>query len=154
MTRYQLSVLWEIPLAVLSFLFYKLMKFVIGNLNTIYLYFNQGKALQWRVLSAETLKTPLFLPVLMTKGPRWNTHAIIGTVGPFSVNSSMGLDIECANMSAKSWIAVVYSFPYYQTVASISSEISKSEAQCSSLSLNLSNTFLALRRGMSIELLI
>ncbi len=42
MTQYQLSVLWEIPLAVLSFLFYKLMKFVIGNLSTIYLYFNQG----------------------------------------------------------------------------------------------------------------
>ncbi len=146
MTQYQLSVLWEIPLAVLSFLFYKLMKFVIGNLNTIYLYFNQGKASQWRVLSAETLKTPLFLPVLMTKkGPRWNTHAIIGTVGPFSVNSSIGLDRESADMSAKSWIAVVYSFPYYQTIGNISSDSSKPEAQWSSLSLKPGKYWIGLR---------
>ena len=145
MTRYNLSVLWEIPLAVLSFLFYKLMKFVIGNLSIIYLYFNQGKAHQWHVLSAETLKIPLFLPLSMTKGPRWNTHAIIGTLGPFSVKSSMGLDIESADMSAKSWIAVVYSFPYFQTIGSIRSDSSKSEAQWSLLSLKPGKYWIGLR---------
>lgn len=135
MTRHQLSLLGEIPLAVLSFLFYKLMKFVIGNLNTIYLYFNQEKACQWRVLSAETLKNPLSLPVIMTKGPRWNTHAIVGTLGPFSVNSSIDFERESADMSAKSWFAVVYSFPYYQTISNISSDSSQSEDQSSLLSL-------------------
>ncbi len=145
MKRHQLSLLGEIPLAILSFFFYKLMKFVIGNLYIIYLYFNQEKARQWRVLSAETLKTPLSLPVLMTKGPRWNTHAIIGTLGPFSVNSSISLDRESADMSAKSWFAVVYSFPDYQTIGNISSDSSKPEDQWSSLSLKPGKYTLGLR---------
>ena len=145
MTHARLSVLWEIPLAILSFLFYKSMKFVIGNLYIIYLYFNQEKARQWRVLSAETLKNPLSLPFLMTKGPRWNTHAIIGTLGPFSVKSSLDLDIESAHMSAKSWIAVVYSFPYYQTIGHIRSDSSKSGARWSSLSLKPGKYSIGLR---------
>ena len=114
-----LSFLGEIPLAVLSFLFYKITKFIIGNLFTIYLAINKDKASQWRVLSQETIDSPLTLPVLMTKGPRWNTHAIIGTLGPFSVNESIAIDLESANNSAQSWIAVVYSFPSYKTVTSI-----------------------------------
>ena len=122
MTQNKLSLLWEAPLAILSFLFYKLMKFVIGNLYTIYLFFNQEKSRQWRILSAETLDSAMSLPVLMTKGPRWNTHAIIGTLGPFSVNSYISLERELADMSAKSWFAVVYSFPDYQTIANISSD--------------------------------
>ena len=73
----QLILVWEIPLALLSLLFYKVMKFIIGNLFTIYLAVNKNKASQWRVLSQETLDSALSLPVLMTKGPRWNTHARI-----------------------------------------------------------------------------
>ncbi|MGK7938082.1 MAG: DUF6208 family protein [Xenococcaceae cyanobacterium] len=117
-----LSFLGEIPLAVLSFLFYKITKFIIGNLFTIYLAINKDKVSQWRVLSQETIDSPLTLPVLMTKGPRWNTHAIIGTLGPFSVNESIAIDLESANNSAQSWIAVVYSFPSYKTVTSIKSD--------------------------------
>ena len=117
-----LTFFWEIPLAFLSFLFYKVTKFIIGNLFTIYLAVNKDKASQWRVLSQETLDSPLTLPVLMTKGPRWNTHAIIGTLGPFSVDKSIAIDLESANNSAKSWIAVIYSFPGYKTVTSIKSD--------------------------------
>ncbi len=117
-----LSFLGEIPLAVLSFFCYKITKFIIGNLFTVYLAINKDKASQWRVLSQETIDSPLTLPVLMTKGPRWNTHAIIGTLGPFSVNESIAIDLESANNSARSWIAVVYSFPSYKTVTSIKSD--------------------------------
>jgi Family of unknown function (DUF6208) len=116
------SLVWEIPLAILSFFFYKAMKFLIGNLYTIYLAINKKNASQWRVLSAETLKSPLSLPVLMTKGPRWNTHAIIGTLGPFLVKDTIAIDTESANSSARSWIAVIYSFPGYNTVTSLESE--------------------------------
>jgi hypothetical protein len=119
MKNNQIELLWEIPLAFLSFLFYKIMKFVIGNLYTIYLSFQKKKATQWRVLSQETLDSPLSLPVLMTKGPRWNTHAIIGTVGPFPVQEEISLDVKLANNSARSWIAVVYSFPSYKTITTI-----------------------------------
>ena len=114
--------LWEIPLALFSFVFYKVMKFIIGNLFTVYLAFDQKKANQWRVLSQKTINAPLVLPVLMTKGPRWNTHAVIGTLGPFAVQESVEIDIETANNSARSWIAVVYSFPGYKTITSLESE--------------------------------
>ena len=109
------------------------MKSIVGNLFTIYLYINKKKASQWRVLSADIVKSPLNLAVLMTKGPRWNTHAIIGTLGPFSVQQSITIDSKCANNSAKSWIAVVYSFPSYETIASIES----AQANCEQTSLQL-----------------
>lgn len=114
--------LWEIPLALLSFLFNKAMKFAIGNLFTVYLAINKKKASQWRVLSEKMINAPLILPVLMTKGPRWNTHAVIGTLGPFKVAETIAIDLETANKSSASWIAVVYSFPKYQTIASVESE--------------------------------
>lgn len=114
--------LWEIPLALLSFVFYKIMKFLIGILFTVYLAINQEKASQWRFFSKKMIAAPLILPVLMTKGPRWNTHAVIGTLGPFKVEQEFALDIESANNSAASWIAVVYSFPRYKTITSIESD--------------------------------
>ena len=119
--------LWEIPLALLSFGFNKVMKLAIGNLFTIYLAVNKKKASQWRVLSAKMIKAPLILPVLMTKGPRWNTHAIIGTLGPFKVAETIAIDLETANKSSRSWIAVVYSFPGYKTITSVESEQITSE---------------------------
>ena len=122
-----ISLVWEVPLALLSFGFYKIMKLMIGNLFTVYLAINRDKANQWRILSQEVIDSPLSLPVLMTKGPRWNTHAVIGTLGPFKVNNSLTLDLESANNSAGSWIAVVYSFPSYKTVTSIESDQVKSE---------------------------
>jgi hypothetical protein len=137
--------IWEIPLALLSFVFYKVMKLAIGNLFTIYLAINQKKASQWRVLSQETIDTFLSLPVLMTKGPRWNTHAIIGTLGPFSVKKSISLDLQSANNSAQSWIAVVYSFPNYQTITSLESNQINSALQWQSIQLQPGKYSLGLR---------
>ncbi|MEL6579698.1 MAG: DUF6208 family protein [Cyanobacteria bacterium J06621_12] len=115
--------LWSIPLSLLSWLFNKFVKLAIGILFTIYLALNKSKAKQWRVLSAKMINAPLILPVMMTKGPRWNTHAIIGTLGPFKVEKAIALNTEIANQSAGSWIAVVYSFPGYKTVTSLTSEM-------------------------------
>ena len=114
--------LWEIPLAILSFVFNKIVKLAIGILFTVYLALNKSKAKQWRVLSEKMINAPLILPVMMTKGPRWNTHAIIGTLGPFEVEQAIAINAAIANKSARSWIAVVYSFPRYRTVTSLESE--------------------------------
>lgn len=114
--------LWEVPLALLSWSFNKIVKFAIGNLFTVYLALNKSKASQWRVLSEKMINAPLILPVMMTKGPRWNTHAIIGTLGPFKVERAIAINTETANQSARSWIAVVYNFPGYKTVTSLESE--------------------------------
>jgi len=118
----QMWLLWEIPLACLSFVFNKIVKFAIGNLFAVYLVLNKKKASEWRVLSEKTINAPLVLPVMMTKGPRWNTHATIGTLGPFKVKSAIAIDTKTANQSSRSWIAVVYSFPGYKTITSIESE--------------------------------
>lgn len=118
----------EIPLAILSFIFYKIVKFIIGILYTIFLFIKKDQASQWRVLSAQTLETFLSLPVLMTKGPRWNTHAIIGTLGPFQVQETITLDLNIIKQSAQSWIVVIYSFPRYQTITNLdSNQIDSSE---------------------------
>lgn len=111
----------EIPLAVLSFLFYKGMKFLIGNLYTLYLIKDREKASRWRILSGENLRSPVSVPVLMTKGPRWNTHAIIGTLGPFAVRESIAVHLPTLKNSAKSWILVIYSFPGYETITNLDS---------------------------------
>jgi hypothetical protein len=140
-----LSFIWEIPLAFLSFFFYKAIKFLIGNLYTLYLLIDKKKTSQWRVLSAENLKSPLSLPVLMTKGPRWNTHAIIGTLGPFSVKESIAIDLDSANYSARSWIAVIYSFPDYQTITSLESNKLKSQEKWVSLKLKPGKYSIGLR---------
>ena len=123
----KLFLLWEILLALLSFVFNKVMKFVIGNLFTVYLAVNKKKASGWRVLSKKMIDAPLVLPVLMTKGPRWNTHAVIGTLGPFAVRETIAIDVKTANQSSGSWIAVIYSFPGYKTITSIESEKIASE---------------------------
>jgi hypothetical protein len=112
---------WEIPVAIASFILFKIVKLVVGVLYTLYLGINQKVATQWRVLSAETLASPLSLPVLMTKGPRWNTHAIIGTVGPFKVTKELSLDTKMIAKSARSWTAAIYSYPTYRTVGNLGS---------------------------------
>jgi len=117
----KISLLIEIPLAILSFLFAKINKFLIGNLYYIYLKINKNKANQWRVIDNNLVASNLNLAVLMTKAPRWNTHAIIGTLGPFAVESTLSLDSKSANDSTKSWIAIFYDFPNYKTITTIES---------------------------------
>ncbi len=111
----------EIPLAIASFLIFKLLKLIIGVLYALYLGANRQLFSQWRLLSADTLASPLSLPVLMTKGPRWNTHAIIGTVGPFKVKEELALDGRAIAQSARSWTAAIYSYPSYRTVDNLGS---------------------------------
>ena len=127
--------LWEIPLALLSFVFNKIVKLVIGILFTVYLALNKSKAKQWRVLSEKMINAPLILPVMMTKGPRWNTHAIIGTLGPFKVENKIAIDIATASQSARDWIAAVYSFPDYKTVAGLASNKINSDSKWQEIKL-------------------
>ena len=136
--------LWEFLGALLSFLFNKAMKLTIGTLYLVYLAFSQ-KAYQWQVLSAETLKSPLSLPVLMTKAPRWNTHAIIGTLGPFKVKETLEIDLQSAYRSASSWIAIFYSFPGYQTIASLESKHYNLEEQWATVPLKPGKYTIGLR---------
>lgn len=141
------SIFWllEIPLALLSFIFYKIMKILIGIIFTVYLAVNKEKASQWRFFSQKMISAPLILPVLMTKGPRWNTHAVIGTLGPFKVEQEFALDLDSANNSAASWIAVVYSFPSYKTITSLESNKISAQEKWHSVSLKPGKYTLGIR---------
>ena len=147
------SIFWllEISLAILSFIFYKIMKFLIGIVFTVYLAVNKEKASQWRFFSQKMITAPLILPVLMTKGPRWNTHAVIGTLGPFLVKKEFALDVESANSSAGSWIAVVYSFPSYKTITSLDSNKINSQGKWYPVTLKPGKYTLAIRYYNRVE---
>ncbi|WP_019509580.1 DUF6208 family protein [Pleurocapsa sp. PCC 7319] len=139
------ELLWEIPLALFSFVFFKLMKFAIRNLYNFRLSRSDQQNLKWLPLSKDILKTPITLPFWMTFGPRLNTHAIIATVGPFKVNKSLDLLVEAAEKSAKSWTIVVYKFPDYQTVIRLGYGDSKYDNQWESIELPSGKYLLGLR---------
>lgn len=140
-----MKLIWEIPLALFSFIFYKVMRIFIGGVYAAYLAKNQETAKQWRVLSAETLKNPIALPVIMTRGPRWNTHALVASAGPFAVQESLAVDVESAQKSAQSWTIVVYSYPSYQTIFNFGSLSSACTEPWESVKLNPGQYTLVLR---------
>src|SRR2546430_1025503 len=114
-------VFWEVPLALVSFVFYKVVRWLLRRVANLHFRPGTEKARHWRVLSAETLKNPLALPLLMTSAPRWNTHAVVATAGALRVERTLGVDVEAAARSAQSWTLVVYTFPGFRTVAGIDS---------------------------------
>jgi Family of unknown function (DUF6208) len=115
------KLIWEIPLSVCSWLYFKEMKFILGRLYTFALSRMTYEAHDWKVFNEETLRRPLVLPIIATKGPRWNTHAVIVTAGPLEVTSRLSIEVATAFASASSWSIVLYANPGYETVASIES---------------------------------
>ena len=115
------SLLWQIPLSVCSWLFFHVVKFILGRLYTYSQARAGGDALQWKTLSRESIAPPLALPIVATKGPRWNTHAVVITVGPVDVKSHLSFRVATASASASSWSIVLYGNPRWETVATIES---------------------------------
>lgn len=97
----------QIPLAIGSFLFFRLMRFVLRGFVALINRARRGKANIWRVVSADLIGKPLALPVFMTKAPRWNPHAIMAMAGPLVVKSSITIHIAQADESAKIWGLVI-----------------------------------------------
>ena len=117
---------WEAVLisllpAVVSFGFFKTVRSVFGRILSAHLKKHPEQAKQWRLLSKESLQTPIALPVVMTTAPRWNPHALIATLGPFPVKQGIRIHVDAADRSAKAWTIVVYSMPGRRTVTSVGS---------------------------------
>ena len=122
-----IAALWRFPLALLSFAFYRYMRFWMRYGMARHFARHPEEALAWRVLSAESIARPWALPAVLTSGPRWNTHAIIATVGPFDVVATIEFDREAASRSAGAWTIVAYRWPRSRTEASIGSRDAGSE---------------------------
>ena len=116
-----IQLVWEAPLAALSFVFYRGMRFIMRRLVVLNSRRKGELGYIWGVVSPEPLNRPLALPAIMTTAPRWNTHAIIGGAGPVRVKESVALNVETLNASAGVWTAVVYRFPGQQLAGLVGS---------------------------------
>jgi hypothetical protein len=119
--------IWELPLAFVSFFFNRLVKNVMRAGLMIHDARNKrsGKAQDWIVLSLDDmLARPGALPLIMTTAPRWNTHAVLATLSPLRVYESIEIDTQAADRSADSWTIVVCTHPGRRTVTSIGSRSS------------------------------
>jgi len=135
----------ELLLAFLSFLFFKTMKFLVGNIYNFHLSHENQENFEWKPLSSDILKTFITLPFWMTWGPRLNTHAIIATVGPFKVNKTIELCVQAAEESAQEWTIVVYTFPGYKTIQRVGTGATKFENKWETLEIEPGNYMLGLR---------
>jgi len=143
--RIALDLVWELPLALLSFGFYRVNRLVISRLYRRFQARLGSRATTWRLLNRETLALPISLPVLMTTGPRWNTHAVIGTLGPLAVSKTLSVRTSTCRESAASWTAVIYRFPDFLTVTQFSSLTSDSRSDWSELELPVGRYILGIR---------
>jgi hypothetical protein len=140
-----IDLLWELPLALLSFGFYRANRLLISRLYRRYQSRLGSRATRWRLLNRSTLAMPISLPVLMTTGPRWNTHALIGTLGPLHVAESLSIRTSICVLSAASWTAVVYRFPDFLTVTQLSSLTTDPHADWSQVDLPAGRYILGIR---------
>jgi hypothetical protein len=139
------DLLWELPLGLLSWGFFHLNKALIARLYQKHLDRKALGSRRWQILSAETLQLPVSLPVLLTKGPRWNTHASIGTLGPLPVQHQLAIHIGEAHRSAEAWSVVVYRYPSFETFRELGSLTTPAEEGWSVLALPAGQYVLGVR---------
>jgi hypothetical protein len=122
------ALLWEVPLSVLSFTGYRIVKHVTRGLRSAMARIDPEHGLRWRPLTSEMFDDWLGVIEMSTLGPRWNPHAVIAGLGPISVTRSIALDLETLWRTSDIWAALVHEFPSYRTVGVISSRTASREA--------------------------
>lgn len=113
------DLIWEVPLALFSYGFFKLVKKFITVLYVTQLKKSQGDEQSWVALDENMMAKPLSVPVLLVNAPRWNTHALIAKTGGISVANTLTVDIATAAKSAFPWTIVLYRYPDFSTVTQI-----------------------------------
>lgn len=147
-----IDLLWELPFALFSFVFYRANRLLISRLYRRFQSRLGSRATRWRLLNRSTLEMPISMPVLMTTGPRWNTHALIGTLGPLAVAESLSIRTSTCLQSAASWTAVVYRFPDFLTVTQLSSLTASASQDWSRLELPSGRYILGVRYyGLALQ---
>ncbi|MDH6058601.1 DUF6208 family protein [Umezakia ovalisporum] len=129
------ELLWEIPLAFLSLVFFKTVRLLIRTIAYINAKFNKKIFFRWLVYSDKILKRPLILPSILVTGPRWNPHAIAAGAGPFDIRESLDIEVKSCIDSAKSWTIGIYRFPDAKIIKHIGSNSSNFQEQWYKLKL-------------------
>jgi acyl transferase domain-containing protein/pimeloyl-ACP methyl ester carboxylesterase/short-subunit dehydrogenase/aryl carrier-like protein len=138
-----IRLLWELPLAPLSFLYFRYMRALVGYGLNRELQKESGR--RWMPLSAELLAMPWATWVFATMGPRWNTHAAVASAGPIDVKKQLSVNVAAAKNAAKSWAITVYTFPEAKTIARIGSIDGPFDSDWETISLLPGRYSLALR---------
>ena len=115
-----LPVFWEIPLGLASFGFSKAVKWTLTFISRYYNPTDTNAKPEWKVVDGDFLQSLIKLLWTMSRA-RWNLHALIAIGGPFTVQSSLTLDVKSLWKSAPSWTAVIYTLKGYQTITSVGS---------------------------------
>lgn len=116
-----LALLPQLPLAVGSWLLYRLARGVVDLIAPRLQASSRASASQWRVHSAALFARPGVFPILLVKGPRWNPHATLAMAGPFPVERRLSVELEPVRASATAWSIVIYDYPGANTVAHLGS---------------------------------
>jgi hypothetical protein len=66
-----------------------------------------GVPLKWRTLS-EDFEKPGVLLAASVLGPRWNCHALLGTLSPILVRETLSVDTAYLGQDSDSWSLVLY----------------------------------------------
>jgi hypothetical protein len=115
------SLLPQLPLALASWLFYRLARLLVDLVAPRLQASSRASASRWRVHSAELFARPGVFPILLVRGPRWNPHAILAMAGPFRVTRTLRVDLDPVRASAGAWSIVIYAYPGARTVAHLGS---------------------------------
>jgi len=126
---------WEIPVAFLSFIFFKTVRLLLRSLANINASINKKTVFRWLVYSDELLRKPLILPSILVTGPRWNPHTIAAGLGPFEVKESLALEVKSCVASAESWSIGIYTFPEAKAIQHIASHHLNLEEEWTQLKL-------------------
>jgi hypothetical protein len=67
-------------------------------------------ALKWKLYS-ERVSRFMGIPYVMLNAPRWNTHALIASIGPVEIKERLILDLAPVGLACRSWTLVLYKQP-------------------------------------------
>ncbi|VAW80209.1 hypothetical protein MNBD_GAMMA12-2520 [hydrothermal vent metagenome] len=121
--RFHVSFILELPLAILSYLFYAIMRLLISITIRFFLLLKRKQAQAWTPLSKRVINNAIMLSAYMTRAPRWNTHAIVASAGPFKVKHTISVCVAEANLATDSWSIVIFKVPRQSIVRLGSSSI-------------------------------
>ncbi len=143
-SQFRLSFVLELPLAILSYIFYSIMRLVIKLTIRFILLLKSKQARLWTPLAERVINNAIMLSAYMTRAPRWNTHAMVASAGPFKVNQTISICIEEANQSTDSWSIVIFKVPR-KTIRRLGSSSSDQTTQWQETKVDAGEYMLGLR---------
>ena len=111
---YYLQGLWQIPLALFSFLFYRLIRLPVVRMGLAAVRRQPENFYVWRVMSGERMKDSTALLRTVITAPRWNTHVVVATSGPWWVEESIEIELDAPRASGEHFYVGAYDFPGFE----------------------------------------